>query len=97
MLLDALPEPDRPPVWRRLGDLALFLSGVFPAAIERALAGRLEPARLARTTGLAAPPAAGGPAELFEWFGAGWYRLRPVTLARPQSRRHDALPGPPHR
>ncbi|MGB6457053.1 MAG: hypothetical protein WBH47_21500 [Streptosporangiaceae bacterium] len=75
-LLDALPEQDRPPVWRRLGDLALFLAGVFPAALERALAGRLDPARLARTTGLAAPPAVGlSPAELFEWFGASWYRL----------------------
>jgi len=76
ILLDSLPEPERPPVWRRLGDLALFLSGVFPAAIERALSGRLDPARLARTTGLAAPPSADlGPAELFEWLGAGWYRL----------------------
>ncbi len=76
MLLAALPEQDRPPVLRRLGDLAMFLTGVFPAAIERALAGRLEPARLARTTGLPAPPDGGlPPAELFEWFGAGWYRL----------------------
>jgi hypothetical protein len=76
MLLGALPEQDRPPVWRRLGDLALFLTGVFPAAIERALAGRLDPARLARSTGLAQPPAsAAAPAELFEWLGAGWYRL----------------------
>jgi hypothetical protein len=75
-LLDALPEEDRPPVWRRLGDLALFLAGVFPAALERALAGRLDPARLARTTGLAAPPSGTiTPAELFEWFGASWYRL----------------------
>jgi hypothetical protein len=76
MLLDALPEADRPPVWRRLGDLALFLAGVFPAAIERALAERLDPTRLARTTGLPAqPPQDLGPAELFEWLGAGWYRL----------------------
>ena len=75
-LLDALPEEQRPPVWRRLGDLALFLAGVFPAALERALAGRLEPARLAMTTGLAAPPSVSlAPAELFEWFGASWYRL----------------------
>jgi hypothetical protein len=84
-LLDALPEEDRPPVWRRLGDLALFLAGVFPAALERALAGRLDPARLARTTGLAAPPSGSlGPAELFEWFGASWYRLaaRRATAAR---------------
>jgi hypothetical protein len=76
MLLAALPEPDRPPVWRRLGDLALFLTGVFPAALERALTGRLDPVRLARTTGLPALPSPDlGPAELFEWFGAGWYRL----------------------
>ncbi len=84
-LLDALPEPERPRVWRRLGDLALFLAGVFPAALERALAGRLDPDRLARTTGLAAPPSGGvAPAELFEWFGASWYRLaaRRNTSAR---------------
>jgi hypothetical protein len=84
-LLDALPEPERPPVWRRLGDLALFLAGVFPAALERALASRLDPARLARTTGLAAPPSGSlAPAELFEWFGASWYRLaaRRNTSAR---------------
>ena len=89
MLLDALPEPDRPPVWRRLGDLALFLAGVFPAAIERALATRLDPARLARITGLASPPGPGlGPTELFEWFGAGWYRL----AARNAARAAGALP-----
>lgn len=29
-LVHALPEPDRPGVWRRLGDLSLFLTGVFP-------------------------------------------------------------------
>jgi hypothetical protein len=84
-LLDAVPEPERPRVWRRLGDLALFLAGVFPAALERALASRLDPDRLARTTGLAAPPSDGlAPAELFEWFGASWYRLaaRRATAAR---------------
>lgn len=84
-LLDALPEPERPRVWRRLGDLALFLAGVFPAALERALAGRLDPDRLARTTGLAAPPSGSlAPPELFEWFGASWYRLaaRRATAAR---------------
>jgi hypothetical protein len=82
-LLNSLPEHQRPPVWRRLGDLALFLAGVFPAALERALAGRLDPVRLAMTTGLA-PPAPGlAPSELFEWFGASWYRLaaRRVTAA----------------
>ncbi len=76
LLVGALPEADRPPVWRRLGDLSLFLTGVFPAAIERALARRLDPAWLARSTGLPALPSPDlGPAELFEWLGAGWYRL----------------------
>ncbi len=75
MLLEAVPDADRPPVWRRLGDLALFLIGVFPASVERVMTGRLEPVRLARLTGLTAPPAFGGPAELTEWLGAGWYRL----------------------
>ena len=74
-LLDALPDQDRPPVWRRLGDLALFLAGVFPAALERGLAGRLDPVRLALTTGLGPPSVGLSPAELFEWFGASWYRL----------------------
>ncbi len=58
---------------------------MFPAAVERALSGRLDPDRLARTTGLAAPPSRSlAPAELFEWFGASWYRLaaRRVTAAR---------------
>lgn len=75
MLLEAVPDADRPPVWRRLGDLALFLMGVFPASAERLMTGRLEPARLARLTGLAAPPESAGAAELTEWLGAGWYRL----------------------
>ncbi len=96
MLLDSLPEPDRAPVWRRLGDLALFLSGVFPAAIERALTGRLDPVRLARTTGLASPPAAGlGPAELFEWFGAGWYRLAARHAGRYSISSATATPAGP--
>lgn len=75
MLLEAVPDTDRAPVWRRLGDLALFLIGVFPASVERVMTGRLEPVRLARLTGLAIPPDSGGPAELTEWLGAGWYRL----------------------
>jgi hypothetical protein len=81
MLLEAVPESERPPVLRRLGDLALFLIGVFPASVERLMTGRLEPVRLARLTGLAAPPAFSGPAELTEWLGAGWYRLAARSTA----------------
>ena len=50
-LLEALPAADRPAVWRRLGDGALFLAGVFPEHVERAL-GLVEVARLQHVTGL---------------------------------------------
>ena len=34
-LLDAVPEAERPGIYRRLGDLALFLTGVFPDRTDR--------------------------------------------------------------
>jgi hypothetical protein len=40
-LADLVPEPERPSVYRRLGDLSLFLTGVFPDyAAERLIAER---------------------------------------------------------
>lgn len=38
-LLDAVPAEDRPGVWRRIGDGALFLAGVFPEYAQRTLSG----------------------------------------------------------
>ena len=76
VLLDTLPVSQRPPVWRRLGDLALFLAGVFPDAAERLVPGQAAASRLARRTGLdpdAGPD--GGAADLLQWLGAGWYQL----------------------
>ncbi len=89
-LLDAVPQAERPGVYRRLGDVALFLTGVFPDyATARAL-GPVDAARLLRAAQL--PPAqqerlAGTPAiELWEYLGARWYRaacdLAPVATAR---------------
>lgn len=58
-LLTAVPADQRPGVWRRIGDGALFLAGVFPEHAERTLGG----AALARWAG----PAAEGPVtELLE-------------------------------
>ena len=76
MLLDTVPMAQRPPVWRRLGDLALFLAGVFPDAAERLIPGQAAASRLARRTGL--DPETGpdrGASDLLEWLGAGWYQL----------------------
>jgi hypothetical protein len=40
-LAELLPEPERPAVYRRLGDLSLFLTGIFPDyAAERLIAER---------------------------------------------------------
>jgi hypothetical protein len=89
-LLEAVPQAERPGVYRRLGDVALFLTGVFPDyATSRAL-GPVDAARLLRAAEL--PRAqqqrlVGAPAiELLEYLGARWYRaaldLAPVTTAR---------------
>ena len=80
VLLDAVPPAQRPPVWRRLGDLALFLAGVFPDAAERLVPDEAAASRLARRTLPAAPdtrPARlpeGGAADLMEWLGTRWYQ-----------------------
>jgi hypothetical protein len=87
-LLEVVPASQRPAICRRLGDLALFLTGVFP---EHASSHPLEPRHLDRirrlldATGLGppAPPPeelamAGGPQRgiwLLEWVGRRAYRL----------------------
>ena len=88
--LDTVPEADRPGVYRRLGDVALFLTGVFPDyAVSRAL-GPVSAARLLRAARvsprqqeqLTTAPAI----DLFEYLGARWYRtawsLAPARTAR---------------
>jgi hypothetical protein len=89
-LLDAVPEAERAGVYRRLGDVTLFLTGVFPDyAIAHAL-GPVSATRLLRAAQvpeqsrdqLAAAPAI----DLFEYLGARWYRaawgLAPARTAR---------------
>jgi hypothetical protein len=80
VLLDAVPPAQRPPVWRRLGDLALFLAGVFPDAAERLVPDNAAASRLARWTLPEAEPGTqvkpipeGGAPDLIEWLGARWY------------------------
>lgn len=82
VLLDAVPAAERPPVWRRLGDLALFLAGVFPDAAERLVPDEAAARRLARRTLPGAAPdqareqlPEGGAPDLIEWLGTRWYEL----------------------
>ena len=71
-LLDALPAADRPAVWRRLGDGALFLAGVFPDHVDHTL-GLVEVARLQRATGLRLRSAEGPVTGLLEELAARAY------------------------
>jgi hypothetical protein len=80
-LLEAVPPAQRPAVARRLGDLALFLSGVFPEHVARHPLQPREVQALARVLGDT------GPGEvmrsianekgiwLLEWLGRSAYRV----------------------
>jgi hypothetical protein len=77
----AVPEADRPGLYRRLGDLALFLTGVFPDHVAHQGVAPLERQRLLRSLDPARPPspddvtALSGPAgPLLAWLGPRWYR-----------------------
>ncbi len=92
-LLDVVPEAERPGVYRRLGDLALFLTGVFPDHTEMHGLGPLDEGRLLRTSGLAAepehPPGRGselgsrGTVGVLERLGERWYWLASHTTRGP--------------
>lgn len=84
-LIAALPDARRGAALRRLGDLALFLAGVFPDHVGR---HPLEPRHLARITRaietregpIGAPPIAAGAfreggVRILEWLGRVCYRL----------------------
>jgi hypothetical protein len=89
-VLDSLPVEERPGAYRRLGDVALFLVGVFPDYARRNSLGPLDAARLLRAAGSrreAAGDMVDAPAiELFEFLGVRWYRqaceLAPARSAR---------------
>jgi hypothetical protein len=89
-LLDGVPDAERPGVYRRLGDVCLFLAGVFP---DYAALYGVGPAQVGRLLRAARVPAAQRdqlatiPAiDLLEQLGARWYRaacgLAPVRTAR---------------
>ena len=64
-LLDVVPDAERPGVLRRLGDLALFLTGVFPDYVARHGFGPVDQSRLLRSSRVSA----GARAE-FPWRGS---------------------------
>lgn len=71
-LLEVVDASERSGVYRRLGDLALFLLGVFPDH-PPVLSGAVSTERLLRLSGLAAGSVELRPEALFELLGARWY------------------------
>jgi hypothetical protein len=104
VLASQLPEPERPGVYRRLGDLALFLTGVFPDFVARQPVAPVDRHRLLRSVRDLPDPApgdldevSGAAGPLLGWLGPHWYRmaaratpLRPLAaLLREVSSRFD--------
>ncbi len=77
-------------MYRRLGDVSLFLTGVFPDYVTSRAFGPVDAGRLLRAAGLPAPQrerlAAEPAIDLLEHLGARWYRIAcevaPVRTAR---------------
>lgn len=89
-LIEVMPEESRPGIYRRLGDVSLFLAGVFPDYSAMHAFGPVDVSRLLRSarvpleerSELATAPAL----DLLEYLGARWYRAAlaaaPVRTAR---------------
>ncbi|MGD9695791.1 MAG: hypothetical protein AB7V42_09045 [Thermoleophilia bacterium] len=90
-LLDTLPEARRPQVHRRLGDVSLFLAGVFPDHTAARVFRPIDLHRLGRAAAIE-----GGPGEalgealetrggvgLLDQLGERWYRLAVRGAAAP--------------
>ena len=74
-LVEQLPREQRPGGYRRLGDVALFLTGVFPDHTARNPLPVMHRERLARSAGLGPTDALveGDGIGFLEKAGAGWY------------------------
>lgn len=80
-LLEVVTPVEQPGVWRRIGDGALFLAGVFPEYAERAM-GLVEVARLQRATGLRLQSADGGVGDLLEELAGRAYENAGASVPR---------------
>jgi hypothetical protein len=90
-LLDVVDVSERAGIYRRLGDVSLFLTGVFPDHVAEHGFGPVASARLWRA---ARPSSDRRPSDLaedegavgfLEHLGARWYRLAAKTVAAPHT------------
>lgn len=73
-LLHAVSPAEQAGVYRRLGDLALFLTGVFPDHTATRAFRPLDAQRLLRLVGESHEHADRGAVDLLQWLGPRWYR-----------------------
>jgi hypothetical protein len=82
-LIDVVRSEERPGIYRRLGDLALFLTGVFPDHSSSQLLGRIDVQRLLRSGATEEAPLhpheQHGVLGLLELLGGRWYKLACAT------------------
>jgi hypothetical protein len=91
-VVEQLPDPHRAAGYRRLGDVALFLSGVFPDHTSRHPYRPMERDRLARSASI--PPGSAlidDPLTFLELAGSGWYRRSEAAADRFAGARWDFL------
>jgi hypothetical protein len=83
-MLDVVAPAERPGVFRRLGDLALFLTGVFPDSCEQRLAAMSSTERALRAAGVGGLGGADhGSVPYLEMLGAQCYRQACASAAGP--------------
>lgn len=94
-MVEELPPAQRPGGYRRLGDVVLFLAGVFPDHTARRPLPVRHRERLARSAGLSTLEAFGanGGLDFHESAGAGWYRRAVEEAAALVGRGPDHLLG----
>ena len=81
-LLESVEAAQRPGIYRRLGDLALFLTGVFPDHTAREIPAGARAARMLRLSGLSAEAVESlEPLAFYEFLGSRWYRQAGRSLA----------------
>ncbi len=91
-LTELLPEPERPAVFRRLGDLSLFLTGIFPDYASERFIDERDRRRLQRVVESQPPPRPSpqgggsvgsvGAVDLLEMIGARAYRIAQRSAER---------------
>lgn len=83
-LLEVVPPFERPMVYRRLGDLALFLTGVFPDHVGKRLFRPIQVERITRLLGAELGPAADdGAVGLLERLGRHAYGVAAEGIEAP--------------